>query len=222
MGRNPHPLFSAEQLLPVAPNVLRTFRRLQQKFGQQQAKLRNMESLAPGASGYGTASQSWKKKPGSTVSSPAKASAAAAPAKRPKGPEDPLLKEARKRAAEKLVQLIIAEDDTVLMLQEVTERLFHQQDVVTRLAKSGASHADYEINKQAERQLESEQSMLSVQLEDLRRVRGELEQKLNEQHGTTGSRKLKGAAKVSRQASAWRRESSPGGCSWCCRSSRTV
>ena len=116
--------------------------KLQAKFGQQQAKLRTMETLGPAQSGYGSSSQSWKKK---TVPPKRTAPQPAAPV-RQKTFEDPQMKLARKRAAEKLVHLIIAEDDTVLMLQEVTERLQGQRVLLSRQGRGGSSQASFSFS----------------------------------------------------------------------------
>ena len=92
--------------------------------------------------------------------------------------EDPKLKEARRKAAGKLVQLIIAEDDTVLMLQQVTEQLQKQLKVF-----QSAAHGPPEESARHQQmllQLESEQMTLAGQLQDLRKVRASLERKLDE------------------------------------------
>ena len=186
--------------------------RLQRKYGVSQAKLRNMEISTTVPSGYGSKS-GWKRNQGggrSGNSTPASrgggsrgggASGGAAAAtglggygqqprkkKPPPEEEDPRLKLARQRAAEKLVQLIIAEDDTVLVLQEITERLLAQRAMAERAAKT--SPQDAHIYMQRAQQLETEQHVLGQQLEELRRVRAQLEKQVNQQFNVDTKRKV--------------------------------
>jgi hypothetical protein len=70
------------------------------------------------------------------------------------------LKEARKKAASKLVQLIIAEDDTMLMLQQVTEQVNTQLRAVQAAQNGGVPQTELTQHHQMLLQLESEYGLL--------------------------------------------------------------
>lgn len=88
------------------------------------------------------------------------------------------IRDARERSLTKMVQLEQAEDDTVLMVQEVTERLLRQRAVLRKTNPRNPDQLMIESN--AVEQLKAEQKLLQDQLQQLRRVRGDLDQKLKE------------------------------------------
>lgn len=91
---------------------------------------------------------------------------------------DPVLREARKRAAEKLVQVVMAEDDSVLMLQQITERLRGEKGILRSYEKYDAGKV--EEQRKIVEMLTSEQQTLIKQLQDLRTVRTNLEENLQD------------------------------------------
>jgi hypothetical protein len=85
-------------------------------------------------------------------------------------------RKARKHAQQKLVQLVMAEDDTVLMLQELTERVSRQRDLVEQCDRQAPQRA--QLERLTLKQLQQEQALLQSQLRELRAVRIKLEEGL--------------------------------------------
>lgn len=76
------------------------------------------------------------------------------------------------------MQLILAEDETVLMVQEVAERLIRQRKVMRTLDTNDQERVLLETN--TERKLQEEHRMLATQLKELRRVRADIDRKLKD------------------------------------------
>jgi len=166
---------------------------LQSKFGVAQAKLRNIETLHVAPSGYGAVRS--RQTPAASTSGVATYDDEVSPSKRRAGgslgsggggddtvdgpaggAEAHAIQEARERSEAKLVQLILAEDETVLMVQEVAERLIKQRRVVRECSPSDTDRMLLEAK--TEKKLEEEHRMLATQLRELRRVRSDIERKL--------------------------------------------
>lgn len=96
--------------------------------------------------------------------------------KRKRTLEEQQQRKARKTAQQKLVQLVMAEDDTVMMLQELAEKLERQRDLLEYCQRHTPHRLLHEQN--VERQLEQEHRLLATQLTELRAVRTKLEEGL--------------------------------------------
>jgi hypothetical protein len=124
-----------------------------------------------------------------------------------RNPAQDAINEARERSEDKLVQLILAEDETVLMVQEVAERLIKQRRLVRGCDPNDTERTLLETN--TERQLQEEHRMLTTQLKELRRVRADIDRKLKDLDQMETSLFAASAAKPTAGANRGGRTSAP-------------